>query len=467
VRFPKIRLVRQGQQPERALSYETFQSYFTYLGQQYQMMGQGSLTQKSEELGSDFTSFVQNGYKSNGVVFACILARMMLFSEARFQFRRMRSGRPGDLFGTPALGLLENPGLNKTTGDLLAEALVDVDLSGNWYGLRQGNSIRRLYPAWVTIVMGSKQDPEAIAWDLDSELLGYIYQPGGPGSGRDPVPLLREQVAHFAPIKDPQAVYRGMSWLQAITTDVQGDQATTLHKQKFFEQGATPNVIMTLDPEVSTEAFEKWQAMFEAQYGAGVADAYKTWFIGGGAKAQVIGANMQEISFAETQAAGERRIAAAAGVPLPLLGLTADQATPYSAYPFARRRMADVTLRPLWRNMAASLAPLIAVPPGAELWYDDRDIAFLKEDVKDAAEVRKIDAETLKALTEAGYTPDSAQDAVLAGDYGRLKHSGLVSVQLLPPGTQNTPEPPKQLPPAGGTKQQGRALLARLLAAGE
>jgi hypothetical protein len=463
-----VRLVRRTESDRRqALRSLSLEEWFklAFDGLQYGMVGsQGSLTQK-EEFGFDVA--VQSAYKQNGVVFACIQARMMLFSEARFQFRRRRSGRPGDLFGTAALEPLESPGLNKTTGDLLAEALLDHDLYGNWYGLRQGGTIRRLHPAWVTIIMGSKRDPDVIAWDINSELLGYVYQPGGPGSGRDPVPLLREQVAHFAPTKDPDAVYRGMSWLHAIVTDIEGDQATTVHKHKFFEQGATPNVIMTLDPEVSTEAFEKWQAMFEAQYGSGVADAYKTWFIGGGAKAQVIGANMQEISFAETQAAGERRIAAAAGVPLPILGLTAGEATPYSAYPFARRAMADLTMRPLWRNMAASLSNIIQVPGGAELWYDDRDISFLKEDVKDAAEVMKLHADTLEALTRAGYTADSSVEAVLAGDYGRLEHSGLTSVQLLPPGTLSpNPEPPKQLPPPGKTSQ-GRDLLARLLPAGE
>ena len=464
MKLPKIRLVRNQQQPERALSYETFQSYFTYLGQVYQMGSAGSLTQKNEEIGADFSSYVQNVYKSNGVVFACIQARMLLFSEARFQFRRVRSGRPGDLFGTAALEPLENPGLNKTTGDLLAEALVDVDLSGNWYGLRQGDTIRRLHPAWVTIILGSTRDPDTIAWDINSELLGYVYQPGGPGSGRDPVPLLREQVAHFAPIKDPSAVYRGMSWLTPILTDVQGDNAVTVHKQKFFEQGATPNVIMTLDPEVGLEAFENWVAFFDAKYGSGAADAYKTWFIGGGAKAQVIGANMQEVSFAETLAAGERRIAAAAGVPLPLLGLTADQATPYSAYPFARRRMADVTLRPLWRNFAASVSNIVQVPGGAELWYDDRDISFLKEDVKDAAEVAKLDAETLETLFRAGFEMDGAVDALVAGDFNRLKgkHTGVQSVQQLKSGAPV----PKALPPAGGTSQ-GRDLLAALLPAGD
>src|SRR5262245_49054125 len=198
--------------------------------------------------------------------------------------------------------------------------------------------------------------------------------------------------------------------------------------------------------------------------------------LGGGAKTQIVGANMQEVSFKETQGQGEVRIALAAGVPPPILGLTAEQA-PYSAYPFARRRMADLTMRPLWRNMAASLSTIIPVPPSAELWYDDRDIAFLKEDVKAAAEVQKLQAETLKALTEAGYVPDSAMDSVIAGDFGRLKHSGLQSVQLLPPGTtfSGGPNGPnqngsglqpgqnqKQLPPAGGT-QQGRELLAGLL----
>lgn len=470
MRFSKLRLVRNKPEPSRsALAFDDWLSYFTFQGQQYTMgLGQGTLAQKREEIGADFAGYVQGAYKSNGVVFACILARMLLFSEARFQFRQLRSGRPGDLFGTAALAPLESPGLNKTTGDLLAEALVDADLAGNWYGLRQRNTIRRLRPDWVTIVMGSPNDPDVTAWDLNSDLLGYIYQPGGPGSGRPSVPLFAEDVAHFAPIKDPTAVYRGMSWLTPIVTEIQADQSATTHKLKFFEHGATPNVIVSLDPNVSHEAFEKWIAIFEARYGKGATDAYATWYLGGGAKADVVGSSLREISFKETQGAGELRIAMAAGVPAPILGAAGGMETaPYSAYPFARRRMADLTMRPLWRNMAGSLASIIQVPRGAELWYDDRDIAFLKEDVKDAAEVTKLGAETLKALTEAGYEPDASVEAILAGDFARLKgkHTGLTSVQLLPPGKGNElpdKDAPKQLPPAGGT-QQGRELLAGLL----
>jgi hypothetical protein len=54
-----------------------------------------------EKIEANFRGYVDGAYKANGIVFACIAARQLLFSEARFQFRRLRFGRPGDLFGTP------------------------------------------------------------------------------------------------------------------------------------------------------------------------------------------------------------------------------------------------------------------------------------------------------------------------------------------------------------------------------
>jgi hypothetical protein len=54
----------------------------------------------------------------------------------------------------------------------------------------------------------------------------------------------------------------------------------------------------------------------------------------------------------------------------------------------ARRLYVDGTLRPLWHNAAGSLAPLVDVPSDAELWYDARDIAYLRDDNRDAAEIR-------------------------------------------------------------------------------
>jgi hypothetical protein len=61
---------------------------------------------------------------------------------------------------------------------------------------------------------------------------------------------------------------------------------------------------------------------------------------------------------------------------------------------------------------AGSLANIVDVPAGAELWYDDRDISFLQEDMKDEAEIQQTQANAIRSLIDAGYEPDSVVDAV-------------------------------------------------------
>jgi hypothetical protein len=73
------------------------------------VQGGNAPTGAGEKIESSFQGYVTGAYKSNGVVFACMLARMLLFAEARFQFRRQSFGRPGDLFGTQELSILETP----------------------------------------------------------------------------------------------------------------------------------------------------------------------------------------------------------------------------------------------------------------------------------------------------------------------------------------------------------------------
>jgi hypothetical protein len=163
--------------------------------------------------------------------------------------------------------------------------------------------------------------------------------------------------------------------------------------------------------------------------------------LGGGADITVVGKDLRQVAFKDTQGAGETRIAAAAGVPPIVVGLSEGlQAATYSNYGQARRRFADNTMRPLWRNMAGCLETLVKPPSGSRLWYDDRDIQALAEDKKDLAEVRQLESQQLRTLTDGGWTHDSVIEAVTSGDWTLLKHSGLFSVQLQPPGTLE-PEP--------------------------
>jgi HK97 family phage portal protein len=410
-----------------------------------------------EPVGNSFEAFIQAAYKSNGVVFACMLARLLLFSEARFQFQRLNNGRPGDLYGNASLSILEKPWVGGTTGDMLARVIQDADLAGNAFLARRRINkrevIKRMRPDWVTIVMGSDdQNPELeMGWALDAEVIAYMYHPGGYASSVEPVVLLREEVAHFAPIPDPLANYRGMSWITPLVREVMADSAATQHKLKFFQNGATPNLIISLDPALKTESFKDWMKMFAEKH-EGVANAYKTLYLGGGATAQVVGSSLRQMDFKLTQGAGETRIAAAAGVPPIIVGLSEGlAAATYSNYAQARRRFADMTIRPLWRNLAGSLETIVPAPSNSRLWYDDRDIPALIEDKKDLADVQLQQASSIRQLMDTGFLAESVIAAVTANDMTLLKHSGLFSVQLQAPGSNKMPvgEAPGQVPVGG------------------
>lgn len=783
------------------LAFNQWLQYFTHNGMTYglpQMTLAGSSGEV--EVPPTFEGLTTGAYQTNSVVFSCMMVRQMLFSEARFIFQRMDGGVPGDLFGSKLLEPLESPEPNKTTRDLLGRAIQDVDLAGNFYGWYQRDprkrirAIRRLRPDWTTIIAGTQvEGSENPLWEADAEIIGYQYHPGGIGRSK-PQSFLVEDIVHWAPYPDPLARFRGMSWLVPLLREVAADGAATDHKLAFFQNGATSNMVVSLDPQITPEDFKEWVEVFEDEHGGGVLNAYKTIYFGGGANVEVVGSNFRQMDFKVTQGAGEplalttpvptpdgwttmgdiqtgdyvfgrdhrpvrvlgvgpihtgrdcyrvtfsdrtsivadadhiwtamdrntdaraeleyttvqlrdliddwrqrghggnrigipagrpvdlpacdllidpyvlgvwlgdgdtagaaicgadpdltfigdeierrgytvrrrrdyegrtpviglpggllaaladigvlgdkhipdeylrasmaqrldllrglmdsdgtvghvgketcefsskmehlarqtaelarslgyrvtvsrrdsaasrtgehwrvtfradpdivpfllprkadrcqtpvwvknraivsiepvdsvpvrciavdspdhlfragdgwtlthnTRIAAAAGVPAVLVGLSEGlESATYSNYQQARRRLADGTMSSLWGGISEAFDTIIPPPPGgpARLWYDKRGIPFLREDEKDVAEIRLVDAQALEALVRAGYTPESAQAAVVANDLKLLKHSGLVSVQLLPPGQANGngAGAQAQLPAAGGSAQ--------------
>jgi phage portal protein BeeE len=402
-----------------------------------------------ESIPNDFEGYA-GVTRRNGVVFAVLLARLQLFTEARFAWRRLGpDGRPGDLFRDSSLEILDHPWPNGQTGDLLARMIQHADLAGNSYTTRlSSGSLRQLRPDWVEVVIGTdattaemtEAEQAAEAYSIESEVLGYLYHPGGKdGTARTPSFLTVDDVAHFAPMPDPTALHRGMSWLTPVLREIAADSAATSHKLKFFENGATPNLVVKL-PVTDPAKFDEWVERFDERH-EGLAKAYKTLFVGGGADATVVGANLRQLDFKATQGAGETRIAAAGGVPPVIVGLSEGlAAATYSNYHQARRRMADLTHRPLWRGASGALATIVTGPGDAELSYDDRDIPALAEDQKDAATIHQIEATTIRNYTDAGFTPESAIAAVKAGDPALLVHTGKFSVQLQPPGESSGAE---------------------------
>lgn len=439
---------------DQEISLTDWAQMFGFGGLNYMLSGT-SAAQDRESIENSFIGYINGLYKTDGVVFACMEARRSLFTEMRFQFQRIKNGRPLELFGTRELDILETPWPNGTTGELLSRAIQDVDLAGNHYVVRERTRLRRLRPDWVEIVLSAPPDQA-----VESDVVGYIYWPGGihnsPEHARIYTP---DEVAHWCPIPDPEAQYRGMSWLTPVIPEILSDKKATQHKSSFYDNAATPKLAVSLKETVTKAQFVEFMAAFEAANG-GIENAYKTLYLGGGADVSLIGANMQQMDFKNVQGAGETRIAAAARVHPVIVGLSEGmQGSSLNAgnYKTVKESLGDQTLRPLWRSISAAYQTIIRLPqpngqdaiPGTiRLWYDDRDVAFLRTDRKDEAEIQSLQAETASKLITAGFEPDSIVQYLSTGDPNVLKHSGLVSVQLLPPGQAQLGADGKPLPPA-------------------
>jgi Phage-related protein len=428
-------LRRREARSTQPLSFDDWLEFFHVNGTYYPFLRNSMSALDEETIGATLTHVA----KSNGLVFALMLARMQVFSQARFQWTRFERGMPSDLWGTDELAVLERPWPGGTTADLLARMELDVTCAGNAFVRvlrRRGKSrLVCLRPEWTYIILGSDVDAEHPDEAPDVEVVGYAYKP----PNGEISTFLPDEVAHFAPYPDPAARFLGMSWVTPAIRDVSADNLMTDHKRAFMRNAATPNVVVRFDPSITLKAVKEFKEFFEAGH-RGVQNAYKTLFLGGGADVTVVGKDFAQLEFAATQGKGESRLASAAGVPPSWVGFSEGlQGSALNAGNFtaARRRFGDGTMQHLWANAAASLETILERPDdGAYLWFATKGIPFLRMDAQDAADVQAKEASTITALVRDGFTAESAIAAVQNSDWSLLRHTGMLSVQLQEPGAQ-------------------------------
>ena len=257
---------------------------------------------RTERPSNTFEGLAAQAFAANGVVFACMMVRQLVFSSIRFQFQRFVNGKPSETFGDRTLSVLERPWPGGTTQDLLSRMIQDADLAGNSYWVRDGDELVRLRPDWVQIVgvprSMDKQSGGRGAGQVGWKKAGYIYTEGGIGNG-DGVPFTVDEVVHFAPTPDPLAVFAGMSWITPVLRELAADQAMTKHQSKFFDRGATVNMIIKHSPLADPDAVRRWADEMQSKHG-GVDNAWKNLNLYPGADATPVGSNMKDIDFSHS-----------------------------------------------------------------------------------------------------------------------------------------------------------------------
>lgn len=374
--------------------------------------------------------WAQQANASTSPVFAAILVRMMLLAEAQFQ---LQAKDDKHLYGNTSLAVLEHPwGPDSTSGELIARCEQDASVCGNSYTWAPPGEDRlvRLRPDWVTII--SERVP-VDGGGYYRRKVGYWWEPPktvlDQGAG---FMAPAAEVAHWAPIPDTQADFRGVSWLTAAMRDVQGDDRMAQYKIRYLEANATPNLVIKYAQKLQPATVDSIRDRMTARY-AGPDNAGKTLILDQGADLVAVGNSLSQIDFANVMTLGVERILAAAGVPPLLVGLESIKGAGKS-YEEVIRRFGDLTLRPLWRSLCGALEPLVPdLPAGSRLWVDTSDIAALQDGEQVRAQVTLIRAQALLALRQGGYDQMSAVAAVEAGDMGQLK------VAAVPPPVPNQP----------------------------
>ncbi len=442
--------LRGQQRADATLTLDELAEMFVFGGNTYPLLQTTMGSVDEETVGST----ANYGFKSNSPVFSLVMARMQVFSQIRFQWTRFVGSQPGDLFGTQELAVLERPWRGGTTSDLLARMELHASVAGCAFVTRPARDrLSILRPDRVTIVMGSQTDADDPSEAPDVEIAGFIHT-----TSRGRVTVFGpDEVAYYAPIPDPDYRFLGMSWITPVIREMQADSLMTEHKARFMTNAATPNLAIKFDATVSVEKAKQFKELLESEH-RGAWNAYKTMYLGGGADPVVIGRDFQQLSFAATQGKGESRLASAAGVPPSWVGFSEGlQGSSLNAGNFqaARRRFSDGTMVHLWTNAATSLQTLLQPPdPAVSLWFDQR-VPFMREDAGDLAGIQSQQAATIGSLIQQGFTADSAVKAVMNNDWSLLQHSGLVSVQLQPPG--QTAQPAVS---GGGGGGPGRAITS-------
>jgi HK97 family phage portal protein len=370
----------------------------------------------------------RNAYTISSTVHSAVNARQRVFSEVRFALRNLSNK---DLTTDhPSLRLLERPWPGGTGTELLKRMELDASLSGNAYVYKASRN--RLQPL----------DPSKVEVITDGfELAGYTYWPDGIGNGRQ-VQILPEEMAHWAPLPHPDYHYLGASWVEVVATELRTDIKMMRHQEKFFDNAATPNMYVKVKGTMKEESRVRLRQELERRY-SGVSNAWKTLVMDNDASIERVGHSFKDMEYVDVMKSTEGRIASAAGTPPIILHIKAGlDASTYSNYGMAMRAFADHLIRPNWNSVVAALEPIVNIPRGTELWFDDTDVAALRADKKEEASIQQTVASTIRTYLDAGFDPDIAVQAATNHDPSLLigAHSGLFSVQLQPPGTTSPDE---------------------------
>lgn len=363
-----------------------------------------------------FAAWAQNAYGNTSVVFAAMLARMLVFSQIELS---LQAKDDKHLYTDQSLSLLQEPWPDAGTDELLVRMEQDSGIAGNsftWQPPDLGILVR-LRPDWTTIISELVPVPGGGTY---RRKVGYWVEPPkavtSQGSGYF-VPAA--EVAHWAPLPDPAASFRGMSWLTPVYREIQGDSGLADYKIKYLQNSASPNLLIKYAQKLHPGTVDAIRERTHARYG-GVGNAFKTLVLDQGADVTVIGNSLQQMDFSGVQQAGADRILSASGVPGVMVGLEPLRGAG-RGYQESVQKFANMWARPTWKSACKALEKFVpGLPGGARLWYDTSEVALLQDGEMERGQTALVRMQAALTGRQAGFTQDSLVAFLQTGDPSKL-----------------------------------------------
>lgn len=301
-------------------------------------------------------------------------------------YRKLRNGNVEELTDDhPAVKLFSDVNPFMSSYDLWEGTFAYPELQGNcyWELVRdRHDNIRELYFL--------RPDRTRVVPDEKKGVVGYIYEYNG-----KKIALEARDVVHFKNW-NPNSEWYGQSSLSAARSSAILDRLATKYNRQFFSAGARPDGILTpedsevdIDPDERERIRAEWQKLH-----GGVENAHRIAVLTGGLKYQPVQLPPKDVEFLKLKQLTKAEIAAAFGVPMPLID---QERSTYDNYKSAQKDFWQNTMVPKLRKVARTVTEQLLQPYFGEDLFAEFDISTVEALRDDEEKLTNVDVKLVES----------------------------------------------------------------------
>lgn len=366
----------------------------------------------------NFRQFVDEAYKQNQTVYACVQEYVKAFIACPIVIKR----NDEVITNTSLKALLSKPNEHQTWEDFIGQAVIYYLVGGECpiYGesaipSRLPQKLYILRPDFLTPLMQQAALSQQIAY----------WQYSASDQSATSLRIIPSDLVLWKNY-DPTCQYRGFSPLTACAYAI--DQINEYAKANYslLKNGLQPSGALSTESNMDDGQFDRVKNQFDDKY-AGSENNGRPLILEGGLSWQPFGFNMRDAEFLGGKTSAKRDICEALGVPNQLIGLEGSQT--FANYEHARASFYEDSAIPLFESLLSVLNKWL----GWRVGLKPDDMLLVDVDAVTALEPRRAERnkalDTMQSISTnekraaMGYEPVEGGDTLLV-------NSGLIPLDM-------------------------------------